>query len=61
MAATKATLVARRVEFIEAAVEKLEFELESAEGLHRETLLRLFSAVHEALRMQGRHTCTKPN
>jgi hypothetical protein len=55
MAATKATLAARRVEFIEAAVEKLERELGSSEGSHRETLLRLISAVHDALRKQGHH------
>jgi hypothetical protein len=53
MATAKAMLVARRVEHIEAALEKLVHELKSAEGSHRETLMKFVTAVHEALRKRG--------
>lgn len=56
MATAKATLVASRISFIEAALEKLERELEHAEGLHKETLEKWVAAVHQALRKHGRRT-----
>ena len=55
MATTKATLVASRVSFIEAALEKLVHDFENAEGSHKETLGKLVVAVQEALRKRGRH------
>ena len=58
MATAKATLVASRISFIEAALEKLERELEHAEGLHKETLEKWVAAVHQALRKHGRRTFT---
>jgi hypothetical protein len=56
MATTKATLVASRISFIEAALDKLERELENAEGSHKEALEKWVAAVHQALRKHGRHT-----
>jgi hypothetical protein len=53
MAVTKATLVARRVEYIEAALEKLEGELENASEAHRQKVLTWIASVHEALRKRG--------
>ena len=56
MATTKATLVAREMSFIEAALEKLEHDFERAEGSHKETLGRLVAAVQEALKKHSRQT-----
>jgi hypothetical protein len=56
MATTKATLIAFRVEFVEAALEELERELESAEGAERERILRWYAGVTAALRMHGLQT-----
>ena len=53
MATSKATLVARRVQYIEAALEKLERGLESADEVHRQKVLRWIASVHEALRKRG--------
>jgi adenine-specific DNA methylase len=56
MATTKATLVTRRIAFIEAALARLERELENAEGSHKETLRKWVVAIHEALKKHGRLT-----
>jgi hypothetical protein len=53
MATSKALLVSRRVEDIEAALDRLVHELGSAEGSHRETLLTFVTAMQEELRKRG--------
>ena len=53
MHTAKVTLVARRVAYIEAALEKLVHELESAEGAHRQKVLTWIASVHEELRKRG--------
>jgi hypothetical protein len=56
MPTTKATLVAFRVEFIEAALEWLEREIESAEGNERERMLGWYVGIAAALRNHGLQT-----
>jgi hypothetical protein len=58
MATTKATLVARRIEHVEAArgehteaaLEELERDLESGESASRERILRWYAGIAAALR-----------
>jgi hypothetical protein len=56
MAMEKATLIAIRVEYIEAALEDLERKLETAEGAERERILRWYAGVTAALRKHGLQT-----
>jgi hypothetical protein len=53
MATAKATLVARRVAYIEAALEMLERDLGGADEAHRQKVLRWIASVLEALRKRG--------
>ena len=57
--ATKDTLDACRIRFVEGALAKLERELENAEGSHKEALRALqewLADVQQRLRKHGRHT-----
>ena len=54
MATTKATLVASQIS-IEAALAKLEREVENADGAHKEALARCVAAIHDALRKRRGH------
>lgn len=56
MATTKATLVAGRISSIEAALDKLERELENAEGSRKQMLEKWVVAVHLALRKHQHYT-----
>jgi DNA anti-recombination protein RmuC len=56
MATTKATLVASRIKYIEAALAKLERELENSEGSHKEALQRWVAEVQQTLRRIERLT-----
>ena len=56
MATTKATLVASGIASIEAALDKLERELENAKGSRKLMLEKWVAAVHLALRKHQRHT-----
>jgi hypothetical protein len=56
MTTTKATLVASRVTFIEAALARMKQELETAEGAHREALQKWVVAIHQALLRHGHQT-----
>ena len=47
MPTAKVTLVARRVAYIETALEKLECDLESATEAHRQRVLAWIASVHE--------------
>ena len=53
MAILKVPLVARRVEYIEAALEKLVHELGSAEGVRRQRVLAWIASAQEELRKRG--------
>jgi hypothetical protein len=57
MATTKATLfVAGTVASIEDALDKMERELENAEGSRKQLLEKWVAAVHQALRKHRGHT-----
>ena len=59
MATTKATLVASRIEYIQATLAKIERELENAEGSHKETLQKWVVAIQEELKKLRRNTAHK--
>lgn len=53
---SKDVLAERRIRFVEGALAKLERDLESAEGSHKEVLRKCVTVVEQMLRRLNRHT-----
>jgi hypothetical protein len=53
---SKEMLAERRIRFVEGTLAKLERDLESAEGSHKEVLRKCVAVVEQMLRRLNRHT-----